>query len=137
VTIAPRSLVGLAASAWVVSTAFPVVASLLRAEEPLRALGVADVAVAAVTVALGVSVAAKKPAGFDARVSDAAVRVYRAAANTCLVLLVVFFLAGDRVRWNVLLPGLAWRAWFFAWVLPSAIALWQGQAREAHGAGTS
>ena len=129
--IASRSLVGLAASAWVVSSVFPVAASLLRAEEPPRALGVADVPVAAVTVALGFAVAAKKPHAFDARVSEAAARVYRAAANACLVLLVAFFLAGDRIRWNVLLPGLAWRAWLFAWVLPSAIALWQGHARDA------
>ena len=130
-TIAPRSLVGLAAAAWLVSTAFPATASLLRTDEPPRALGIADVAVAAVTVALGFAVVAKKPGGFDARVSETAVRVYRAAANGCLVLLVVFFLAGDRIRWNVLLPGLAWRAWLFAWVLPSAIALWQDDARGA------
>lgn len=130
-TIAPRSLVGLAAAAWVVSTAFPVVASLLRAVEPPRALGVADVAMAAVTVALGFAVAAKKPGAVDARTSEAAARVYRAAAHACLILPVAFFLAGDRIRWNVLLPGLAWRAWLFAWVLPSAIALWQGGARDA------
>jgi hypothetical protein len=129
VTMAPRSLVGLMAAASVASTVFPVVASLLRAEEPPRALGIVDVVVAAVTLGLGFAVAAKKPS-FDERVSAAAVRVYRAAANACLVLLVVFFLAGDRIRWNVLLPGLAWRAWLFAWVLPSAIALWRAGARD-------
>ena len=43
-----------------------------------------------------------------------------------LVLLVVFFLAGDAVRWHVLLPGLAWRAWLFVVALPSWLALGPG-----------
>ena len=35
----------------------------------------------------------------------------------------LFFLAGDAVKWQVLLPGLAWRAWLFALVLPAWLAL--------------
>ena len=42
--------------------------------------------------------------------------------------LVLFFVAGDLIHWSILLPGLAWRAWIFAWVLPSALALWHMNA---------
>jgi hypothetical protein len=45
--------------------------------------------------------------------------------NVPLALLVMFFLQGDRVRWNILLPGLAWRLWLLAYVFPSALAVWK------------
>jgi hypothetical protein len=44
--------------------------------------------------------------------------------------IVVFFLAGDHVRWDVLLPGLAWRGWLLMYSLPAALAL-LGQASSA------
>jgi len=43
-----------------------------------------------------------------------------------LALIAVFLVAGDRIGWHILLPGLAWRAWLLAWVLPSALSLWKG-----------
>jgi hypothetical protein len=35
------------------------------------------------------------------------------------VLLVLFFLAGDRIAWNIGLVGLAWRAWLLLYTLPA------------------
>jgi hypothetical protein len=64
-------------------------------------------------------IAARKPAPFDHRVVAAAFVSYRALANVFLVLLVLFFLAGESIRWSILLPGLAWRGWLLAMVLPS------------------
>jgi hypothetical protein len=43
-----------------------------------------------------------------------------------VILLVLFFVAGDRISWNILLPGLAWRAWLFVMVVPSWVAAWRG-----------
>ena len=40
-----------------------------------------------------------------------------------LVLLVVFFIAGSHVRWEVLLTGFAWRAWLLMHSLPATLAL--------------
>jgi hypothetical protein len=54
-----------------------------------------------------------------------AYQVYRAFGHLFLVLLVIFFLAGDRINWQVLLPGLAWRFWVLFYTLPSAFALWE------------
>ena len=119
-----RGLVAAAAVLFAVSTAFPVAASVLELERPPRWAGVADAIVALVVVGLGIAVASKKPAGFDARASRSALHVYRSASHLLLVLLVVFLTMGDRIEWDVLLVGLAWRAWLFAWVLPSALALW-------------
>jgi hypothetical protein len=128
--MAPRTLVILAGASLVASTAFPVVAGLLKGDTAPRALGVADVLVAFVAVFLGLLVASRNPGGFDDGTILMAFRVYRAAGNVLLLLLVAFFLAGDRIRWSVLLPGLAWRAWLFAWALPSGIALWHAPVRE-------
>lgn len=112
-----------AAGLFVVSTAFPIAASLLPAAAITRAIGLADVAIAALLLAAGFVVVAKAPKTFDAPTTDLAVRVLRAASSVFLVLLVVFFVAGGAVDWTVLLIGLAWRAWLFTLVLPAWIAL--------------
>jgi hypothetical protein len=58
-----------------------------------------------------------------------AARITRAASTVILVLLVVFFVVGDRIDWQVLLPGLAWRAWLFVYALPAVMsALGSGRA---------
>ena len=119
-----RTLVLAAGGTFVVSTAFPVVASLLRSPAP-GWLGIADVLVAAFLVGQGLLITAKVPGRTDHAVLDPSLRVLRGGANLFLVLIVVFFLAAEHVKWDILLPGLAWRAWLFVWVLPAAIALWR------------
>lgn len=61
------------------------------------------------------------------RYDDAAERlsycVALGVAQLLLVLLVIFFVAGDQVKWDVLLPGLAWRAWLLITALPAAFTL--------------
>ena len=49
-------------------------------------------------------------------------RLIRQASILILVLLVTFLTAGHRVDWNVLLVGLAWRAWLFIYSLPVLLA---------------
>ena len=113
---------------FVVSTAFPVVASILSVPAP-RWLGLLDAVVAFALVGVGIAIATKVPRGFSIGVIEASFHVYRSGATLLLVLLVVFFLAGDRIKWLILLPGLAWRAWLAAWVLPAGLALWRGEGQ--------
>jgi len=114
---------------FVVSTAFPVVASLMPAEALTRTMGVLDVAVAFVLLAVGiyiVSVSAPVTPAVNAR----AVAWYRVSATVPLVLLAAFFTTASRVEWPVLLVGLAWRAWLFYYTLPGALAFLQSDVRR-------
>ena len=107
---------------FVVSTAFPVTASLLPATTVSRTIGLLDVGVALVLVAAGIFIAsAKKPPTPE---NDwCAIACYKVIGSVPLVLLVVFFIAGSRVRWEVLLPGLAWRTWLLMYSLPAMLAM--------------
>jgi hypothetical protein len=91
---------------FVISTAFPVVASVLRSPAP-RWLGIADTVVAAVLVCHGFLIAAKGSAKAEPHVPELGLRVLRGGANLFLALIVVFFLAGEHVKWDILLS--AWR----------------------------
>lgn len=106
-----------------VSTAFPVIASLLPPSGISTTLGAIDVLVAAVVVALGFAIenAARDRVGDDDR--RVAWQVVRVLATIPLLLLIVFFVRADIVRWDVLLVGLAWRTWLLLWVLPSVVAM--------------
>lgn len=120
---APHHLRIACAALFVVSTAFPIVASLLPGDDPPRWLGVVDVAVAFALAATAMFVVSRYKEPPRGRVAEAALALLRAAATLFLVLLLVFFLAGDAVQWHVLLPGLAWRAWLFTLALPAWLAL--------------
>jgi hypothetical protein len=114
---------------FVVSTAFPVVASLMPAEAVSRTMGVLDVAAAFVLLALGiyiVSVSSPVTPAVNAR----AVAWYRVSGTVPIGLLAVFFVAASRVEWPVLLVGLAWRAWLFSYTLPGALACLQSDVRR-------
>ena len=107
---------------FVVSLAFPIVASLIPADAVSRAMGFLDVAVALALLGTGIYVvSAKAPASpeHDRR----AVAWYKVTGAVPLALLVVFFVAGSHVRWEVLLVGLAWRAWLLWYSLPATLAL--------------
>jgi hypothetical protein len=39
------------------------------------------------------------------------------------VLLICFFIAGDRIDWQALIVGLAWRGWLLLYTLPSLISV--------------
>ena len=105
-----------------VSTAFPIIASLLPATSISTTLGALDVLVAAVVAVLGLAIesAARDRVGDDDR--RIAWQVVRVLATIPLLLLIVFFVRADIVRWDVLLVGLAWRTWLLLWVLPSVVA---------------
>ena len=106
-----------------VSTAFPVVAALLPSSATPGLLGALDVIVAAAVIVTGfvIESAARDHVTDDDR--RIAWRVVRVLANLPLLLLILFFVRADIVRWDVLLVGLAWRSWLLLWVLPSVVAV--------------
>ena len=104
------------------STAFPVVAAALNADPPLRWLGVADVAVAAMLVGVAVVLSARARRAVTARHRLAAFRASRGVAAAIPVLLAAYFVLGARVNWPVLVIGLAWRAWLLVHTLPALAA---------------
>jgi hypothetical protein len=110
------------ASLFVLSTSFPVAASLMPADAISPTIGLLDVAVALVLVATGIyMVSMKLPASPE--VNRRAVDWYKRAGAAPLVLLLIFFAAGSTVHWDILLVGLAWRAWLLMYTLPATLAL--------------
>jgi hypothetical protein len=123
-----RTLVGVGAGLFAVSVAFPVVAALLPLAGTPPWLGVVDVALAVVLFLVAALIAARAGTVVPDAVQRRSYRLYRILATLPLALLVVFFLVGGAIRWEVLLPGLAWRAWLLCYFLPAALTLW---ARDA------
>ncbi|MDP9322267.1 MAG: hypothetical protein M3P13_01425 [Acidobacteriota bacterium] len=118
-----RSLGRLCFLLFAVSTAFLVVAGVRNTETPSRWLGLADVGVAALLVTVAFTVASRA----RSKVSDTdrliAFRVSQALLSVIPVLLIAFFIAGDRINWQVLIVGLAWRGWLLLSTLPYLISV--------------
>ena len=113
-----------------VSTAFPIIASLLPPDAVPAFIGLVDVAMAGVLVVIAFWLEARARPHVTLEHRVEAYRVIRLASVSLLVLLVVFFLTPANVNWTVLLVGLAWRAWLAIWVLPSLLAALQKEARR-------
>ena len=105
-----------------ISTAFPVVASFIATDEVPQLLGLADVAIAAVTAVTGFLLEARARELVTDSDRAQAWQIMRVAATGVLLLLALFFVAPDALHWDVLLIGLGWRAWLGVWVLPSLLA---------------
>ena len=123
-----RSLGRVCVALLVVSTAFPVAASLRVGRPPLRWLGIADVLFAAVLVVTAMVVAARTRRTVDDRDRLAAHRPAQMVIGVIPVLLALFFVAGQRIDWTVLVIGLAWRAWLLLYSLPFIMAALRGAA---------
>jgi hypothetical protein len=48
--------------------------------------------------------------------------------HAILLMLVIFFVAGDRIKWTQCLTGFAWRAWLLVYILPCWFAAWRFNA---------
>jgi len=120
-----RGLVLAGAALFVVSSAFPVLASLSRTESLPPWMGWLDVTLA-IALALGmVWVDAIARGRIDDHARQASYRLYRLLAHLLIPLLIVFFVFGDRIKWEILLPGLAWRLWLLVYTLPAGLTLWR------------
>ena len=103
-----------------ISSAFPVVAGFVTNRETWpRWWGVLDVAIAFVLAMLALAVIGFAQGKVNKPAEDASYRAYRVLIHGILVMMVVFFLFGDRIVWSNCLTGFAWRAWLLFYGLPA------------------
>jgi len=126
-----RLLVVAGAALFGLSTAFPVIASLVKAERPPIWIGLLDVTLALAVVLTTGAISAASRGRIDRAASERSSQVYQRLASVPLLLVALFFVLGDRVNWEVLLVGLGWRAWVLMFALPAAMALWDRPEADA------
>jgi arginine exporter protein ArgO len=115
-----RELAVTTAIAFVVSLVFPTAAGVVQdASELPRWWGIADVVFAFILAALAITVAARFEKRKTPEIERITYRLYRIVFNLILVLLVIFLVGGDRIRWTIFLPGIAWRGWLFLYAFPA------------------
>ena len=114
------------------STGFPLVASLTRdtASFP-RWWGALDVGVAFVLAILAIAVLALAGNHVDPKAEKATYFAYRTLIHGILVMLVAFFLLGDRIVWIKCLTGFAWRAWLLLYCLPAWLTAFRPSTSQA------
>src|SRR6476620_8890706 len=98
---AARQLGRLCAALFVISAMFPVAASFYPADAP-RWIGIADVGLAALLLTAAISLAMQ----MQERINDddrlEAFRISQAVMSVIPILLALFFIAGSRIKWDVL-----------------------------------
>lgn len=119
-----RLLVMLGVMLFIMSISFPVAASLVEQERFPVWVGLLDVTLAFSLVLIMVVIAAIGREMMDEHVRYVSYRVYRFLANLPLALLIIFFVFGNRIKWDVLLIGLAWRMWALLYILPAGLSVW-------------
>jgi hypothetical protein len=102
-----------------ISSAFPVVASFSKntASFP-KWWGTLDVALAFVLAALALIVMVVAEGKVDGKVIYVTYRMYKILIHGIFGMLVVFFVAGERIVWTNC-TGFAWRAWLLLYCLPA------------------
>lgn len=120
-----RPLVRLAAIVFGASALFPVAAGLTPEGWLPAWVGGLDVALAVLVVVLMLAILALAGNNIHSRVKQFCFELYRGAASLLIVLLVAYFIFGDRIHWGILLIGLAWRAWVLFFSLPPALMVWE------------
>lgn len=110
-----------------ISTLFPVVASILPVTTVPTWIGALDVFIALIVVSLLATATTKARGKISETVKETSSNIYQFLAGIPLLLLAIYFIFGDKIHWEILLPGLAWRAWAFLYSLPSMVALWKGE----------
>jgi hypothetical protein len=108
-----------------VSTAFPITAGFPAPDRVSRWLGVADVIVAAALSVTTMLLGTRARRSVMDRHRLAAFHVSQGILSVILVLLVAYFVLGNRLNWPILVIGLAWRAWLLLYTLPFLVAVLQ------------
>jgi hypothetical protein len=115
---------------FVVSTLFPIAASLRVGRPPLRWLGIADVVIAACLVVVAMLVAARTRSSVLDRHRLTAYRIGQAVIGVSPILLATFLVVGQRLDWTVLVVGLAWRGWLLLYSLPFIVSALEEAQRQ-------
>jgi hypothetical protein len=110
-----------------VSSAVLAVARFVRDRETWpKWWGVLDVIFAFLLAILAIAGLGIAEGKVTKQAQDASYRAYRILTHGILALLVVFFLAGDRIVWSNCLTGFAWRAWLLLYGLPAWFTVFSG-----------
>lgn len=121
-----------------VSLVFPITAALARDVSPFPPWwGPADVGVAFVLAIMAVAVIAVGGRRGTQDAEQATYRTYRVLIHGVLGLVIVIFLAGNRITWSYGLLGLAWRAWLLLYGLPAWFTLLQAPPGPLPGSPTT
>jgi hypothetical protein len=125
-----RSLALATAVVFVVSSAFPVVAGLSKNTAAFPPWwGPPDVGIAFLLALLALVVMTIAQGRVGRQADEASYRAYRILTHGILVVLVVFFLGGDRIIWPNCLTGFAWRAWLLLYSLPAWFTMWGSSSK--------
>jgi len=119
---------------FVLSTAFPVAAGVLALSRPPRWMGIADVAVAALLFVAAAAVWTRGRSAVTDRHRLVALRASQGVIAVIPPLLAIYFVAGPRIDWTVLVIGLAWRGWLLLYTLPflAAVLVGSGASQNAN-----
>ena len=113
------------------STAFPVVAGLSKNTGVFpKWWGMADVVLAFVLAAMVLAMMAAARGKISKQADEATYRAYRVLIHGIFVMLVIFFLAGERITWINCLTGFGWRTWLLLNALPSWFTLVRASASK-------
>jgi hypothetical protein len=126
-----RPLALAAVPLFVVSSAFPVVAGLSRNTASFsKWWGVADVSLAFILAVLAFAIVGLADGKITPQATASSYHAYRLLTHVIFVLIVAFFLLGDRIVWLNCLPGFAWRAWVLLYSLPAWFTALKSRAVE-------
>jgi len=119
-----RWLAKIAAGVFLISSIFPLAAGFVRDTSKVPKIwGQLDVAIAFVLCLLMIAVLARGNSLVTEEIERITYRAYRSLIHVIFLMLVVFFVAGDWIKWIQCLTGFAWRAWILLYALPQWIAL--------------
>jgi FtsH-binding integral membrane protein len=117
-----RPLAIATAVVFIVSSAFPVVAGLSKNTAAFpRLWGKLDVGLAFLLAVMVFGVMALARNSVDKQAEESSYRAYRVLLHGIFVMLVVFFVFGDRIIWINCLTGFVWRSWLLLYALPEWI----------------
>lgn len=110
---------------FVISCMFPLVAGLGQDVTLLPDWwGAADVGLAFLVAVLTFVMIGLARGHIDPNVEAISYRAYRTLIHAVFAPIVLFLLLGNRVVWGQCLPGFAWRAWLFLYLLPYWLTVW-------------
>jgi hypothetical protein len=113
-----------------ISSVFPVIAglSLVDKASSSKWWGIVDVGIAFFLGFLAIVIVALVGDDVTKEAEAVSYRAYRILSHGLLVMIVVFFLFGDRIVWINCLTGFAWRTWLLFYTLPAWFTAFGGTA---------
>ena len=114
-----RSLALATAAVFLISSVFPVVAAFVKDTQSWpKWWGLLDVGIAFILAVLVFMVQAFARDRVSQQAKESSYRAYRILLHGIFLMLLVFFIARDRIIWTQCLTGFAWRTWLLLYVLP-------------------